>query len=49
MKEKLNKKVILAMQNSFYKDFREICESQYKTVSEVIRDLMFQYIKEHKK
>ena len=48
MKEKMDKKMVLVVQESLHKDFAHTCESQYKTVSEVIRDFMLQYIKEHK-
>ena len=48
MKEKLDKKMLLAVQKSLYDDFKRTCEEQYKTKSEVIRDFMLQYVKEHK-
>ncbi len=49
MKEKLDKKILLAVQKTLYEDFQETCEKQYKTKSEVIRDFMIQYIKKYKK
>lgn len=48
MREKINRKMMFVVQDSLYNDFRESCEKQYKTMSEVIRDFMLQYIKEHK-
>ena len=48
MKEKLNKKIIFVVQRSLYNDFKDVCEKEYKTMSEVIRNSMLRYIKEHK-
>ena len=48
MKEKINKKMMFFVQRSLYDNFKEVCEGEYKTMSEVIRDFMLQYIKEHK-
>ena len=48
MKKKLNKKMIFAVQKSLYNDFYNVCEDQYKTMSEVLRNFMLQYIKEHR-
>ena len=48
MKEKLDKKMLLAVQKSLYEDFKRTCEGQYKTKSEVIRNFMLEYVKEHK-
>lgn len=45
MKEKLTKKILFSVQKSLYEDFNKVCNEQYKTKSEVIRDLMLQYIK----
>jgi len=49
MKEKLDKKMIFAVQKSLYNNFKESCDKEYKTMSEVVRDFMVKYIKEHKK
>jgi hypothetical protein len=43
-KEKLNKDVTLRVQPSLYKKFQKECEGNYKSVSEVIRELMLHYI-----
>ena len=48
MKEKLDRKINMVVQVSLYEEFKDVCEERYKTVSEVIRDFMLQYIKEHK-
>ncbi len=48
MKEKINRKMMFVVQKSLYSDFQRVCEEQYKTMSEVIRDFMLQYIKEYK-
>jgi len=49
MKEKLDKKMIFGVQKSLYNNFKESCDKEYKTMSEVVRDFMVKYIKEHKK
>ena len=48
MKEKIDKKLVLVVQPSLHDNFKQSCESNYKTMSEVLRDFMLQYIKEHK-
>ena len=49
MKEKLDKKMLLSVQRSLYEDFTKVCEEQYKTRSEVVRNFMLEYVKEYKK
>jgi len=34
---------------SLYRGFKEACDAEYKTVSEVLRHFMLQYTKEHKR
>ena len=46
MKEKLNKKMVIVVQKSLYLRFKEKCENNYKTMSEVLRDLMFHYLED---
>ena len=48
-KEKMNKKLTMYVQPSLHADFHASCSSQYKTISEVVRDLMLQYVQEYKK
>jgi hypothetical protein len=40
----LSKKMILRVGKSLFEDFQQKCEDNYKSVSEVIRELMLQYI-----
>jgi hypothetical protein len=44
-KENKEKDLIVRVQPSLFKQFRKKCESNYKNVSEVIRDFMVNYIK----
>lgn len=44
-KEKVTKDVVVRVQPSLFKRFQKKCKKNYKTISEVIRDLMFDYIK----
>ncbi len=48
MKEKVNRKMVFVVQKTLFNDFKEVCEKEYKTMSEVIRHSMLQFIKEHK-
>tara|TARA_Y100000310_G_C20697629_1_gene826824 strand:+ start:3652 stop:3864 length:213 start_codon:yes stop_codon:yes gene_type:complete len=48
MTEKIDKRIVLVVQPSLYDSFKEACEVEYKTISEVLRDFMYQYSKEHK-
>ncbi len=48
MKEKVSKKMVFVVQKSLFNEFKTACEAEYKTMSEVIRHSMLQYIKEHK-
>lgn len=43
-KEKLDKDLVFRVQPSLFKKFQAKCEENYKSVSEVIRELMRQYI-----
>ena len=47
MKEKLDKKIVMVVQRTLYEKFKAECQKNYKTMSEVIRDFMLQFIKEH--
>ncbi len=44
-KEKTDRQVILKVQPSLFGAFREKCKGNYKKVSEVIRELMLEYIR----
>ena len=48
MKEKINRKMVFVVQESLCDEFKEACEKEYKTMSEVIRNSMLHFIKEHK-
>ncbi|HUS50496.1 MAG TPA: hypothetical protein VMZ91_10050 [Candidatus Paceibacterota bacterium] len=47
-KEKTDKLVNFAMRQSMYDKFSEICEKEFKTVSEVLRELVVKRIREEK-
>jgi len=49
MKEKINKKMVFVVQESLFNDFKETCEREYITMSQSIRNFMFQHVKDHKK
>ena len=44
-KENKEKDLIVRVQPSLFKQFKEQCENNYKNISEVIRDFMISYIK----
>lgn len=44
-KEKVTKDVVVRVQPSLFKQFKKKCKNNYKTISEVVRDLMVGYIK----
>ena len=46
MKEKSNREIRVVMQPSLYEKFKDKCESDYKTVSETIRELIVKYLRE---
>lgn len=48
MKEKTNKQIIFLIQPSLYEQFQKKCESDYKTISQALRDLVIAYVKEEK-
>jgi len=45
MKEKMTEEIRVMVQPSLYKSFKVACKKDYKTISEVIRDYMVQYVK----
>jgi DNA-binding transcriptional regulator GbsR (MarR family) len=47
-KEKNERQVIFMVQPSLYDQFSEVCEKNYKKVSETLRDLMLEYVKKQK-
>jgi hypothetical protein len=46
-KEKINRQVILQVQPSLFGKFKKGCEENYKTVSEVLRELMGEYVRKN--
>jgi hypothetical protein len=46
--EKKTEEIRVMVQPSLYKTFKKACKSDYKTISEVIRDYMVQYSKQEK-
>ena len=46
IEEKIDRQVIIKVQPSLYSQFEKKCKQEYKTVSEVMRDLMLQFIKQ---
>ena len=44
-KEKVDRDLYIKVQTSLYKKFKEVCDDEYKTVSQVIRELMVRYSK----
>jgi len=49
MKEKLTEEIRVMVQPSLYRSFKKSCNKKYKTISEVIRDYMVQYIETENK
>jgi metal-responsive CopG/Arc/MetJ family transcriptional regulator len=47
-KEKLTEEIRVMVQPSLYASFKKACEQNYKTISEVIRDYMANYVSEEK-
>ena len=48
IKEKFEKDMFIRVQPSLHEQFSKVCNKNYKTVSEAIRELMLRYIKEDK-
>ena len=47
-KENKDKDMLVRVQPTLFEKFKDKCEANYKSISEVIRDFMQQYIKEDK-
>jgi hypothetical protein len=45
--EKLDRRVVFVLQPSLYTEFEERCHSQYKTISEVLRDMILKFVREN--
>lgn len=48
MTKKYDKKLIVAMPGNLFDDFKSVCEKEYTTMSQEVRNSMLQYIKEHR-
>jgi len=48
-KEKLSKDLIVMLQPSLHKKFKDACANNYETVSNVIRSFVRQYVKDNNK
>lgn len=46
--EKISREIRVLIQPSLYEQLQKKCDEEYKTLSEVIRDLVVKYIKEEK-
>jgi Arc/MetJ-type ribon-helix-helix transcriptional regulator len=47
-KEKHNTEVRVVVQPTFYKKIQEKCDANYRTISEVVRELLSKWLKEDK-
>ena len=43
--EKMEKEIRVMVHPSLYKSFKDECDKNYKTISEVIRDMILTYIR----
>ena len=44
--EKMNREIRVMLQPSLYKEFKKCCDNNYKTLSEVMRDMIVKYTKD---
>jgi hypothetical protein len=47
-KEKVTKDIVVRVQPTLFLQFQAKCKDKYKTISEVVRELMVKYITENK-
>ena len=47
-KERMTKELMIMIQPSLYEKFKETCETNYSQMSEVIRQMIYEYIKRNK-
>ena len=48
-KEKATKDICIRIQPSLHERFKQACEGEYKTVSQVVKELMLQYVRQYEK
>ena len=46
---KLERKISILLPETLFSDFENTCKSEYKTISEKIRELIVKYLKEERK
>jgi len=49
MSKKFDKNLIVAVPDVLFKDFKKICEENYTTMSQEVRNFMLHYVKANKK
>lgn len=49
IKEKATKDICIRVQPTLHKRFKQACEGDYKNMSQVVKDLMLQYVKQYEK
>jgi hypothetical protein len=45
--EKLDRRVVFVLQPSLFAEFEGRCKAQYKTVSEVLRDMILKFVRDN--
>ena len=45
--ENFSKEVVVMVQPTLHKQFKDACSKNYKMISEVVRDFMIEYIKKN--
>lgn len=45
MKEKIDREIRFRIQQSLFDQFEKKCEKEYKTISEILRELVVNYLK----
>ena len=45
--EKLNRQVVFVLQPTLFAEFEGACRAQFKTVSEVLRDMILKFVREN--
>lgn len=47
--ERLSKQVVFVLQPSLFAAFERLCQDRYKSVSEVLRELILDYVQQQEK
>ena len=47
-RKKYQKEIFVMFQEELYNEFQKLCDANYRTKSEVIRELVFKYIKDNR-